>query len=59
MWRPVTDVASRRDPQRHDLLGAAAHRVDELERVDAEVVLGLRLDVHLFEPRHAAVAAPA
>ena len=28
------------------------HRVDEIEAVDAVVVLGLRLDVDFLEPRH-------
>ena len=39
------------------LLGAAVHRVDELEVANAEVVLGLRLDVHLFDRRRRRVAA--
>ena len=51
----VDHRALARDRQRHHLLGLAADRVDELEPVDAVVVLGLRLDVHFFEPRDRAV----
>ena len=45
-----------RNAERHDLLRAAAHRVHEIERRDAEVVLGLGLDVDFLEQRDATIA---
>ena len=48
----VDHRALARDRQRDHLLGLAADRVHELEPIDAEVVLGLRFDVHFLEPRH-------
>ncbi len=42
--------------ERHDLLGRAVHRVDELEVLDAEVVVGARLDEELLDRRGVAVA---
>ena len=45
-----------RDVERHDLLSAAADRIYELELIDPVVVVGLRLDVHLLEPRYCTVA---
>ena len=54
--RPLTGGRAPRDAQRHDRLGAAAHGVDELEALDAEVVLGLGLDVDFLEPRDRAIA---
>jgi hypothetical protein len=51
----VDHRALARDVERHDLLGAAAHRVDEIEAIDAVVVFCLRFDVHFFEPRHRSV----
>ncbi len=43
--------------QRQRLLLAAVHRVDQLERTDAVIVLGARLDEHLLDRAHARVPA--
>ena len=43
-------------PERHHLFAAPLHRVDELERADAVIVVGARLDHHLFELGHLAIA---
>ena len=42
--------------QRHDSFGAASDTIDEIEALDAEVVVGFNLDVHLLETRDAPVA---
>ncbi len=42
----------RRDAQRYHSFSAAAHGINKLKAVDAEVVFGLGLDVHLFERRY-------
>jgi hypothetical protein len=43
------------DLERRDPLGAAAHG-DQLETIDAEVVLRLRLDIDLVQARHRPIA---
>jgi len=50
---PTARGAARRAGR---LFQPAAHGVHEIETVDAEVILGLCLDVHLLEPRHRAIA---
>ena len=54
--KPADRRPAARDVERHDPLFAAAHRVDEFERRDAEVVLRFGFDVDLFERGDRAIA---
>ena len=56
MWRAVTDVAWGGMSSATAVFRAAANGVDQLEPLDAVVVVGLGFDVHFFETRDGAVA---